>query len=84
VRRKVLRGRSVGIRLTFLGRFGVEPVLNGRLLVVMMLLEMLTFVGGVCMLVRGMSIVMSFFLMELFVVYWFLVIAGASQRFTRE
>jgi len=62
----------------------VSFILNARLLVVVMLLEMLTFIGGVGVLVRGMSTVMSSFLMELFLVRLFLVLPGAGQRFARE
>jgi hypothetical protein len=84
VRREILRRGSVRIRLAFLGRFGVSFNPDGRLLVVVMVLEMLTFIGGVGVLVRGMPTVMSFFLMELFLLRLFLVISGAGQRFAGE
>jgi hypothetical protein len=84
VRREILWRRSVRIRLAFLGGFSVSLILNARLLVVLMLVEMLTFIGGVCFLVRAMTTVMSFFLMELFVGRLFVVLPGAGQRFARE
>jgi hypothetical protein len=84
MRCEVLRRRSIRIRLAFLGRLGVEFILNGRLLRVLILLEMLTFFRGVCVLVRSLLVMAGFFRMKLFVVWVSLMLTSAGQRFARK
>src|SRR6266852_9540793 len=83
MRREVLRRGSIGIRLAFLSRFGVLIFHGSGRNRVVMLLEMLVF-SGVRFIVRSVLLirVMSFVLVELFVVHFFVVITDPAQGFT--
>jgi hypothetical protein len=82
MRREVLRRGSVGIRLAFLSGFGVVLFRGSGGNRFVMFLEMFGFRGvdflvGSVLLIR----VMSFVLVELFVVSFFVVFAGPGQGF---
>jgi hypothetical protein len=83
MRREVLGRGSVGIRLAFLSRFGVAVFRRSGLDRVVMLTEMFALRGG-SFIVRSvlLLIVMSFVLVELLVVRFFVVLAGPGQGFT--
>ena len=83
MRREVLGRGSVGIRLAFLSRFGVPVFRGSGLDRVVMFIEMFGFRGG-RFIVRSVLLlsVMSFVLVELLVVRFFVVLAGPGQGFT--
>jgi hypothetical protein len=82
---KVLRRGSVGIRLAFLGGFGLLILSGSGRHFAVMFLEMSAF-GSVRFLVRSVLLidVVSFILMELFVMRFFVMFRGPRQGFTRE
>src|SRR6266481_2089909 len=83
MRREVLGRGSVGIRLAFLSHFGVAVFRGSGLKRVVMFTKMFAFRGG-RFIVRSvlLLIVMSFVLVELLVVRFFVVLAGPGQGFT--
>jgi len=82
-RREVLRRGSIGIRLSFLSSFCALIVHGSGRNRVVRFLEMLVF-SGVRFIVRSVLLirVMSFVLLELFVVHFFVVITDPAQGFT--
>jgi hypothetical protein len=84
MRREVLGRGSVRIRLAFLSGFGVLVFDGSGRNRAALFLEMFAF-SGVRFKVRSVLLnVMSFVLMELFVVRLFVMIGGTGQRFTRK
>jgi hypothetical protein len=83
MRREVLGRGSVGIGLAFLSRFGVPVFRGSGLDRVVMFTEMFAFRRG-RFIVRSVLLlrVMSFVLVELLVVPFFVVLAGPGQGFT--
>jgi len=81
--REVLRRGSVGIRLAFFARFGMLLFHGGRRNCFMMFLEWLALNGG-RIIVRSVRLIhdMGFAVVKLLVVRFFVVFAGAGQRFT--